>query len=419
MDSLTQITLGAAVGELTLGKKVGNRAMLWGAVAGTIPDLDVLAGFFMKDVFHVMDELQSLMFHRGPSHSLLFAVLISFPLAFYTHWLYRSGTYKTKRFKNISFGFGVFFVAFAYYLIGEILLEMFGWAATIVGLIVTVSIAAYFFKRLWKHYMAKPSYDIKVGYWRWYLLFLLAIGTHPVLDCCTVYGTEILWPFVKARVAFSNISVVDPIYTFPFLVCVLVASFLARDNKARFNWNLAGLTISTLYMCFTFYNQSRASKILNSTLADANINPDRTLVTPSILNNILWRATVETDSLYYLGMYSFFDEEKVFQLTPVPAQHNLVEGFEEDHTLNELKYFSNDYFSIMRRDDGQLQLNDMRYGTFKGDGTNPSDYIFHFILEETPKGLQLAKMAAGPDEEGEGGNMLGDLWNRMKGNVEE
>ena len=81
MDSLTQITLGAAVGELTLGKKVGNRAMLWGAVAGTIPDLDVLAGFFMRDVFKIMNELQSLMFHRGPSHSLLFAVLISFPLA--------------------------------------------------------------------------------------------------------------------------------------------------------------------------------------------------------------------------------------------------------------------------------------------------------------------------------------------------
>ena len=36
--------------------------MLWGAIAGTIPDLDVLAGFFMKDVFLVMDELQALMF---------------------------------------------------------------------------------------------------------------------------------------------------------------------------------------------------------------------------------------------------------------------------------------------------------------------------------------------------------------------
>ena len=42
MDSLTQIVLGAAVGEAVLGKKVGNKAMLWGAVAGTIPDLETV-----------------------------------------------------------------------------------------------------------------------------------------------------------------------------------------------------------------------------------------------------------------------------------------------------------------------------------------------------------------------------------------
>ena len=38
MDSVTQIVLGAAVGELVLGRKVGNKAILWGAIAGTIPD---------------------------------------------------------------------------------------------------------------------------------------------------------------------------------------------------------------------------------------------------------------------------------------------------------------------------------------------------------------------------------------------
>ena len=50
MDSLSQITLGAAVGELLLGKKIGNRAMLWGAIAGTVPDLDVFANLFLNDL---------------------------------------------------------------------------------------------------------------------------------------------------------------------------------------------------------------------------------------------------------------------------------------------------------------------------------------------------------------------------------
>ena len=68
MDSLSQIVLGAAVGEAVLGKKLGNRAMVWGAVAGTLPDMDVLGQYFLS-------ELDNLAFHRGISHSLTATVL--------------------------------------------------------------------------------------------------------------------------------------------------------------------------------------------------------------------------------------------------------------------------------------------------------------------------------------------------------
>ncbi|RMG60748.1 MAG: metal-dependent hydrolase, partial [Calditrichaeota bacterium] len=70
MDTLTQITLGAAVGEAVLGRQVGNRAPLWGAVCGLVPDLDVLAAPFL-------DPASRLLFHRGPSHSITFALLLS------------------------------------------------------------------------------------------------------------------------------------------------------------------------------------------------------------------------------------------------------------------------------------------------------------------------------------------------------
>jgi inner membrane protein len=39
MDSLSQIVLGAAVGNQVLGKKIGNKAILYGAIIGTMPDL--------------------------------------------------------------------------------------------------------------------------------------------------------------------------------------------------------------------------------------------------------------------------------------------------------------------------------------------------------------------------------------------
>lgn len=73
MDSLTQITLGAAVGEAVLGRHVGRKAALWGAVGGLIPDLDILANPFVSEV-------QQLAIHRGFTHSLVFVVLMS-PLA--------------------------------------------------------------------------------------------------------------------------------------------------------------------------------------------------------------------------------------------------------------------------------------------------------------------------------------------------
>ena len=62
MDSLTQIALGAAVGTAVLGRRVGPRAALWGAVCGTLPDLDVLVPYG--------DAVRTFTFHRAESHAL-------------------------------------------------------------------------------------------------------------------------------------------------------------------------------------------------------------------------------------------------------------------------------------------------------------------------------------------------------------
>lgn len=96
MDSLTQIVLGAAVGEFMLGKKVGNKAILWGAVAGTIPDLDVLSNLFLND-------LQSLLFHRGITHSIFFAVVISPLLAYLVDRLYKNSEANFRDWLSLFF----------------------------------------------------------------------------------------------------------------------------------------------------------------------------------------------------------------------------------------------------------------------------------------------------------------------------
>lgn len=70
MDSITQIALGAAIGESVLGRKIGFRAAAWGALLGTLPDLDVLAN-------PLLDNVSELGFHRSLTHSFLFCFLAS------------------------------------------------------------------------------------------------------------------------------------------------------------------------------------------------------------------------------------------------------------------------------------------------------------------------------------------------------
>ena len=67
MDSVTQIALGAAVGEAVLGRRIGNKALLWGGIIGTLPDLDVFVP--------LGDVVKDFTYHRSATHSLLMLAL--------------------------------------------------------------------------------------------------------------------------------------------------------------------------------------------------------------------------------------------------------------------------------------------------------------------------------------------------------
>ena len=88
MDSLTHIALGACIGEAYFEKGFGKKAMLWGALAQSIPDIDFISTLWMTTP-------ESLLAHRGFTHSILFALLIV-PLFAYT-------AEKIHRRQNIPF----------------------------------------------------------------------------------------------------------------------------------------------------------------------------------------------------------------------------------------------------------------------------------------------------------------------------
>ncbi len=70
MDSITHIALGACMGEAFLDRKLGKKAMLWGALAQSVPDVDFIASFWMNTS-------SNLLAHRGFTHSFLFVLIIA------------------------------------------------------------------------------------------------------------------------------------------------------------------------------------------------------------------------------------------------------------------------------------------------------------------------------------------------------
>jgi inner membrane protein len=90
MDTLTHIVLGACIGEVIAGKQLGKKALLLGAVAQNIPDIDFIASAWLP----VANDLVA---HRGFTHSFLFTALITPLLAFVSARWWRSSGMDFRR----------------------------------------------------------------------------------------------------------------------------------------------------------------------------------------------------------------------------------------------------------------------------------------------------------------------------------
>lgn len=99
MDSLTQGLLGAATFAIVKDKHIGKKALLIGAIAGTIPDLDVLLAPF----FH---EIEFLTVHRSVSHSIVLAIVLSWILGESFHRYYEKA--HSRRSWYLAFFLAIF-----------------------------------------------------------------------------------------------------------------------------------------------------------------------------------------------------------------------------------------------------------------------------------------------------------------------
>jgi len=415
MDSLTQITLGAAVGEVVLGKKAGNRAMIWGAVAGTIPDLDIIANFFTSDI-------HALAIHRGFSHSIVFAVITAPLFAWLIYQFYQYEIDRSKGYKSSITGLGILLclAVFGSSVIAPLLRgESFSLNTTLI----VVGLSALILRWLWKYYQTAWSDVGQQVTWReWSWLFFWSVFTHPLLDSLTAFGTQLFLPFSDYRVALNVISVADPIYTFPFLICLITASMMTRGSNRRAIANWSGIALSSIYMLWCINNKFKVNRIFESSLQHAEIPYVRYTNGPVIFNNVLWSGTAETEDAYYMGMYSINDKRPYIKFRKVPKNHDLLAPYEDTYEIKTLRWFSNGFFNVEKKADGQFVLNDLRYGSSNAaveEVDKPLEFVFKFNITdkdgkfEVTESREMREEAL--DEEGGMTEMLKTVWKRAEG----
>ena len=77
-----------------------------------------------------------------------------------------------------------------------------------------------------------------------YLFCLLGYATHGLLDTCTTYGTQLLWPFSSERFAWNNVSIIDPLFTLPIFGLVIFGVYRKQPwfGRAAFAWASSALS---------------------------------------------------------------------------------------------------------------------------------------------------------------------------------
>ncbi len=305
MDSISQIALGAGVGELVLGKKIGNKAMFWGAIAGTIPDLDVFINFFTN-----LSESEALQIHRSYSHAAFPQLFIALPFTYLTYQLFKK----------------------------------------------------------------------KISFFRWYVLWYLGFLTHAMLDCCTTYGTQFFLPFSRYLVGLNNISVVDPLYTIPFLFLLLLVLFLKKESKTRFRIALFSVLLSTTYIGYSTFNKFQSESVFKQALQEKNISYHTLSSSPTLFTSWLWNMIAYDDSTIYVSEYSIFQKNKNISITAYKRNLDLLVACKNTESVKTLLWFSQGKYFVEKGKNDTLDFYNIKWGRTDYTQTTPAD-AFRFYVK--------------------------------------
>jgi inner membrane protein len=153
--------------------------------------------------------------------------------------------------------------------------------------------------------------------WKWaYLVSVLGVATHPLLDSMNAYGVRWFLPFSGEWVRLDVSSLVDFwIWTVLLLAALapalakLVSSEIgARPSSGR-GWAIFALCFLPLYLGGRYLLHDRALAVLDARIYDG-MAPARVAAFPDLVNPFRWKGLVETEpfyALYDLNLLGEFD----------------------------------------------------------------------------------------------------------------
>lgn len=215
-----------------------------------------------------------------------------------------------------------------------------------------------------------------------YIICLIGYATHGLLDACTSYGTQLLWPFSDMRVSWNNVSVIDPFLTIPVIVFVIIA--VLRKNKLM---PFLGIIYIFIYLGFGLVQSNRAEEVGKKIASIRGHESIRLTVKPSLGNLFLWKSIYEDKGFYYVDAVRLFSTKQYCEGTKIKKLDNLIDFNDLDQKsqqyldIERFNWFSQGYLGIGK---SKNIITDVRYSAVP----NEVDGLWGIKIDSSKKSLE-------------------------------
>jgi inner membrane protein len=135
----------------------------------------------------------------------------------------------------------------------------------------------------------------KLDFGRLYLYCLLGYSSAGLLDACTSYGTQLLWPLSDMRIAWNLIAIVDPLFTLG-LIAMLIAGWRSRRRRYAY----IAIAYALAYLALAYLQQQNAYQLQTTIAQSRGHTIERSVVKPTLANIVLWRSIYQYQGHYYI-----------------------------------------------------------------------------------------------------------------------